>query len=409
MKNDNVSIGGISLAGLGAAALLWPAAPAWLVPVSVGGGIGLCALGWWLNHYTDLERLFLNCGLFIHTISDTILVPKKIKTIKKNNGRDYILSLPKGLSLQQFKDKEAHISQALDKHVRFDFNNGILIMSIKDTKLQKTYPFTAIHTEGALELVLGYGYDGLIKLDLAAAPSPHILIAGETNSGKSVVLRDIITQLILDKNPEELELYLIDPKRVEFSIFKKCAMVKAFVREDDEITDLLILIKCETDRRYELLERAGYTNIRAFNKKAKQKLKYMLVIVDEFADLAENRDIIDLVNYVARKARAVGVNLILSTQRPDKDVLTGKIRSNIGNVLGLKTSTRVNSEVVIGQSGLENLRGFGHSLLKCGSDLTELQSMLLSEEAAKKLIKHTFVEKSVRQGKARGYIDGYQK
>jgi S-DNA-T family DNA segregation ATPase FtsK/SpoIIIE len=402
MKDDNVSIGGIGLAGLGAAAMLWPGAPTWMLPAAVGSGVGLCVLGWWLNHYSNLERIFLNCGLYIRTISDTIIVPKKIKTIHKDYGKDYVLSLPPGLCLQQFKDKEAHISQAMDAAVSFEFANGILIMSIKEARLQKTYPFTQLRTSGPLEVVLGYSHTGPLTIDLASSPSPHLGIFGETNGGKSVILRGLITQLILDNKP--VAMHLIDPKRVEFVHFKSSSFVASYSREDGEIIDTLQTLAAETDRRYRLLESSGKVNIKEYNRK--YDMKYIFCIIDEYADLAEDKEMNNLVNYIARKARAVGIHLILACQRPDKDILDGKIKANIGNILGLKTTTQVNSRVIIDKEGLENLRGFGHGILKEGSKYTEMQSMMITTDEVKRLIKHTFVKKPVKiDQKARGYID----
>jgi S-DNA-T family DNA segregation ATPase FtsK/SpoIIIE len=401
MKDDSVGLGGMGLAGLGAAAVLWPNAPVWIAPVAVCGGAGLCVLGWYLNHYTELEKIFLNCQLYIRTTNDTIIVPRKIKTIHKNYGKDYILSLPQGLCLQQFKDKEPNISQAMDAAVNFEYNNGILIMSVKTAHLSKTYPFIQLYTEKPLEIVLGYSHTGLLTIDLSSSPSPHLGIFGETNGGKSVILRGLITQLILDNKP--VELYLIDPKRVEFSIFKKSSFVKTLAQDDNEILDTLTFLCAETDRRYKLLEKAGCVNIKEYNKK--HDMKYVLCIIDEYADLAENKDMNSLVNYIARKARAVGIHLILACQRPDKDILDGKIKANIGNILGLKTTTQVNSRVIIDKEGLENLRGFGHGILKEGSKYTEMQSMMITTDEVRKLIKHTFMIKKENHQKARGYID----
>lgn len=244
---------------------------------------------------------------------------------------------------------------------------------------------------------------------LDSSPSPHLLIAGETNSGKSVILRGIITQLILDKSSDEIELHLIDPKRVEFSIFKNSSFVKTFSRDDKEIFDTLSYIKEETDQRYMLLEKSGKVNIKGYNKIAKDKLKYLLVIIDEFADLSSGKrssDTLELVNYIARKARAVGIHLIASTQRPDKDVINGRIKANLGNVLGLKTSTLVNSMLIHDRPGLENLRGYGHGILKANGYI-EMQSMFIDEEEAKKLIKHTITKKPVisKPVMPRGYIE----
>jgi DNA segregation ATPase FtsK/SpoIIIE, S-DNA-T family len=406
MSKESLGVAGVALAGLGAASVLWPAAPAWFVPAAMAGGACACVWGFYQDHYSELDKIFLNCQLYIRTINDTIILPRRIKTIQKDNGKDIILSLPQGLCLDGFKLKEQHISQALNKSVSFDYNNGILIMTIKDAILQKSYPFSKIHTDEPLGLVLGYSRDGIVTLPLDSSPSPHLGIFGETNSGKSVILRGIITQLILDKSPDEIELHLIDPKRVEFNIFKDSSFVKSFNREDDEILGCFRII-CEiTDKRYKLMEKTNTVNIKDYNKKAKDKFKYMLVIVDEFADLSENKAIMDCIHYLGRKARAVGVHLILATQRPDKDILDGKIKANIGNILGLKTSTQVNSRVIIDKDGLENLRGFGHGILKRGSQYTEIQSMMIEPDKAKKLIKHTFVDKDPeKKEKARGYVE----
>jgi S-DNA-T family DNA segregation ATPase FtsK/SpoIIIE len=115
----------------------------------------------------------------------------------------------------------------------------------------------------------------------------------------------------------------------------------------------------------------------------------------------------NMIEYIARKARAVGIHLILSTQRPDKDILNGKIKANIGNILGLKTTTQVNSRIIIDTEGLESLRGFGHGIFKsAGGEYTEIQSMLIEPEQAKKLIKHTFEQKFAKViRKSRGYVE----
>ena len=378
--------------------------------LQIGAGIAITAYALLHKEYSPLEETFINCSLFIRGVDDRLIIPKKLKTIRKTNGKDIVLTLPKGLCLDSFKQKEQNISQAINSSVKFDYNNGVIIMSVKENHLQKTYPFTQIHTENPLEIVLGYSLDGIETLNLASTPSPHLLVAGETNAGKSVILRGIITQLIIGN--KDIDLYLIDPKRVEFSIFRRCNIVKGFAREDDEIREMLNKIAYETDNRYKKLERAGCTNIKNYNKKVKDKLKYMLVIVDEFADLADCADIIDSVHYIARKARAVGIHLILATQRPDKDILNGKIKANIGNVLGLKTSTNINSEIIIGKYGLEKLKGFGNGLLKNGSDFIEIQSMMIEEDDAEKLVKHTFVKseaKVISVEKVVNYIDGYAK
>jgi S-DNA-T family DNA segregation ATPase FtsK/SpoIIIE len=135
-------------------------------------------------------------------------------------------------------------------------------------------------------------------------------------------------------------------------------------------------------------------NIREYNKHKNGKLPYILCVVDEYADLAGNKVMAEMVNYIARKARAVGVHLILACQRPDADILNGKIKANIGNIVGLKCTTPINSRIIIDKEGLEVLRGYGHGILKCGSIYTEMQSMMIEVEEAKQLVQHTFVSKA---------------
>jgi S-DNA-T family DNA segregation ATPase FtsK/SpoIIIE len=343
-------------------------------------GVGIVIYDFYSRRSTKFDKLFKNCGLCIHADNQT-LIPFLLKTQKHETSTDYIFNLPAGMKLDHFKQKTDEVSQFLKRPVSWDYNNGVVIMKAYDEKLKTTYPFTPIHTKGDLEIVLGYSYTGLLTIDLSSSPSPHMGVFGETNGGKSVILRGLITQLKLDKKP--VDIYLIDPKRVEFKMFKK--YVKEVSRSDDEILDTLTFLKEETDRRYKVLDRADCVNIKEYGK-----LKYILCVIDEYADLAENEKMNELVNYIARKARAVGIHLILACQRPDKDILNGKIKANIGNILGLKTTTQVNSRVIIDDSGLENLRGFGHGLLKEGSKYTEMQSMMITKNEVKQLLEAVY-------------------
>jgi S-DNA-T family DNA segregation ATPase FtsK/SpoIIIE len=378
-----MGVDGLALVGLG---LFTNALAPWMgMSTTYGtfaavGGIGIVVLDFFLNHKGKLEKLFINCGLYINTSHDKLL-PRVMKVQKHATKTEYILSLPPGMELANFNLKHDAIEQNIRKPVKFEYRNGIIVMTIQKEELKTTYKFTQIPTKGDLEVVLGYCYSGPLTIDLATSPSPHMGVFGETNGGKSVILRGLITQLMLDR--KNVDIYLIDPKRVEFPMFQK--YVKEVSKSDDEIVDTLSFLKEETDRRYKLLERAGCVNIKEYGK-----LKYILCIIDEYADLAENDQMNNLVNYIARKARAVGIHLILACQRPDKDILNGKIKANIGNILGLKTTTAVNSRVIIDDDGLEKLRGFGHGLLKEGSRLTEMQSMMVTKKEVETLLEAVY-------------------
>jgi S-DNA-T family DNA segregation ATPase FtsK/SpoIIIE len=378
-----MGVDGLALVALGLftnALAPWMGVSATYGTFAAVGGAGIVILDLFLNHKSKLEKLFINCGLCINTGKEK-LVPRVMKVQKHETSTEYILSLPPGMELANFNLKRAAIEQNMRKPVKFEYRNGIIIMSVQKEELKTTYKFTQIPTKGDLEVVLGYCYSGPLTIDLASSPSPHMGVFGETNGGKSVELRGIITQLLLDKKP--VDIYLIDPKRVEFGMFEK--YVKEVSRSDEEILDTLSFLAKETDRRYKLLEKANCVNIKEYGK-----LKYVLCIIDEYADLAEDQLMNNAVNYIARKARAVGIHLILACQRPDKDILNGKIKANIGNILGLKTTTAVNSRVIIDDEGLEKLRGFGHGLLKEGSKLTEMQSMMITKKEVENLLEAVY-------------------
>ena len=177
------------------------------------------------------------CGLK-KEYNDKLYVPKVIKTVKKDGKKIYHLTLPVGLCLTDFENKREQIQQALGKDVKFEYNNKRIFMTVHDKKLLHTYPFEQKELTKDLEIVIGHTLDIIKTVDLSTSASPHMGIYGETNSGKSVILRNIITHLILNKTPEQLELHLIDLKRVELSIFKKSNMVKSFsntIEQADEV------------------------------------------------------------------------------------------------------------------------------------------------------------------------------
>jgi S-DNA-T family DNA segregation ATPase FtsK/SpoIIIE len=242
-------------------------------------------------------------------------------------------------------------------------------------------------------IIIGYNKKGeLITCDLASG-EPHMLIAGETGSGKSTTIRAIITNLILMSN---VMLHLIDLKMgAEFNVFSKSNRVASFGRTIHDANDILNNINKEVDKRYSLFFKTDVKDIIEYNNKFKfKKLGYEVLIIDEFADLQSEKESLKLLENIARKSRACGIHLILATQRPDHKVLTGNIKVNVGTVLGLKTLNSTNSNIIIDDNGLETLRGKGHGLFKRGN-ITEIQAPYIPTEGVKELIKHTYVQKAI--------------
>ncbi len=197
------------------------------------------------------------------------------------------------------------------------------------------------------------------------AKMPHLLIAGSTGSGKSVCLNGIITSLVYRRHPDEMRFILIDPKRLELSVYNGLPhMEKSVVTEMRDAEKLLGDVVLEMEERYRRLARAGVRNIDDFNIREKEKLPYLIIIVDELADLMVSglNRVESLITRLAQMARAVGIHLILATQRPSVDVITGLIKANFSTRIAFQVASKVDSRTILDANGAEKLLGRGDML-----------------------------------------------
>ncbi len=196
---------------------------------------------------------------------------------------------------------------------------------------------------------------------------PHLLIGGATNSGKSIGLASIIMSLLLRNTPKDVRLVLIDPKRVEFSLFDGVPhLMCPVVRDAKEAPAVLRALWREMDRRYDRFHQAGVRNIDSWNEKASfaDKMPYIVVVVDELADLMIQAaaEVETAICRLAQLARATGIHLVVATQRPSVDVITGTIKANISSRIGFACSSQVDSRTILDQAGAERLIGAGDML-----------------------------------------------
>ncbi len=203
-------------------------------------------------------------------------------------------------------------------------------------------------------------YADLVKM-------PHLLVAGSTNSGKSVCLNALITSLLYRATPDELKLILIDPKRVELSLFDGIPhLCHPVVRDVRMAAGIFRAAVKEMDRRYDLLAQVGARNIQSYNSKVseKEKLPYLVLVVDELADLMMQAaaEIETSICRLAQLARATGIHLVIATQRPSVDVVTGLIKANIGSRIAFAVSSQVDSRTILDMNGAERLIGRGDLL-----------------------------------------------
>jgi S-DNA-T family DNA segregation ATPase FtsK/SpoIIIE len=250
------------------------------------------------------------------------------------------------------------------------------------------------------------------------ATMPHMLIAGTTGSGKSVCLNSIIMSFLMTKRPDELKLVLVDPKMVEMSMFKDIPhLMCPVVTEMPKATAILEWATVKMDERYELLAEAGVRDIAGYNTlgwdelksrfmpaseseeaRIPKKLPYMVFVIDELADLMmTNKEVEGFIVRIAQKARAAGIHLILATQRPQANVVTGLIKSNMPCRISFKVASAMDSRIVLDQKGAELLLGQGDMLFLSprSSKLTRAQGTLVDDGEVRKVV--TFLKTVAEQ------------
>lgn len=239
-------------------------------------------------------------------------------------------------------------------------------------------------------------------VDLAAMP--HMLVAGATGAGKSVFINSLLVSLLVKRSPEQMKLILIDPKQLELALYSKLPHLIMPVITDAKMASVSLLWAVqEMERRYSILKELGVRNIEGFNEKLQRAtpdvlasinhhyenepgedytLPYVVIIVDEFADLIltkAGKEIENSICRLAAKARAAGIHLVLATQRPSVDVITGLIKSNFPTRVSFKVTTDTDSRTILNTNGAEKLLGKGDMLYKAGTNIIRVHSSYVDE------------------------------
>ncbi len=248
---------------------------------------------------------------------------------------------------------------------------------------------------GRQRLPIGVGMDVSGKPVVAdLTRMPHLLVAGATGSGKSVCINSVITSVLVTRTPDEVQLILIDPKQVEMSQYRGLPHLRLpVVTEMDKVVAALRWTVIEMERRYTRFSDVGARNIVAYNERfPSDRLVYLVVVIDELADLMMTapEDVERLICRIAQLGRAAGVHLVVATQRPSVDVVTGLIKANLPTRIAFAVSSMVDSRVILDRVGAERLLGRGDALYQAGDEMNprRVQGAFASDDEIEAVVNH---------------------
>lgn len=236
--------------------------------------------------------------------------------------------------------------------------------------------------DGEIPIALGVSSAGEpIIRDLAAMP--HLLVAGTTGSGKSVFLNSLITTILSTRRPDECVFYMVDPKRVDLSIFGGLPhLVDRIATHEGAAVQLIKTAVALMERRYEILAKRGCRNIKQHNEQYDEKMERIVMVIDEFASLMYQYKKIDIsIAQLAAEGRAAGIHLVVATQRPSVDVITGVIKANFDKRIAFRCATKVDSGVILDrQAGAEQLLGHGDGLFMDERGIHRIHGPFIADE-----------------------------
>ena len=246
------------------------------------------------------------------------------------------------------------------------------------------------NTSLKIPICIGKDISGNIEV-IDLSKTPHLLVAGTTGSGKSVFINTLLASVLYKFSPKELRLILIDPKMLELSVYNDIAhLLTPVVTEPKKAIIALKWVCKEMERRYSLMNEENTRSLEGYNQKSLEKLPYIIVFIDEMADLmmTAGKEVEHYVQRLAQMARACGIHLVMATQRPSVDVITGTIKANFPSRISFQVASKYDSRTVLGEIGAEQLLGNGDMLMtKNGGNIIRYQSAFISDNEVNKLIK----------------------
>jgi S-DNA-T family DNA segregation ATPase FtsK/SpoIIIE len=327
-------------------------------------------------------------GTIYKTIgSDDKKIFPKIHSVRtREHSTEFVFTLPTGLDPALLKKNYYAFQQVFGERIKLEGEFKKFVLNIYQKGADKVLKYNAVEIselvkEFKLGIICGKERTGeYVAFDLLK--QPHILIAGETGSGKSTQLRSILTTMILNKKPSELQLYLGDCKKSEFHIFRKVDHVQCVLSNGKEIAKMLKHIKKELDERSDLTETFEVSHVD--DLPAEHKRPYIVVCIDEFVMLRKDETVMDILTEIVAIGRTLGVFAILSMQRPNAQVLDTTIRANLTVSMGFKLRDKIEARIV-NTPGADQIDVAGRFIMN-SDKLYDLQAPYLELEDAKKLL-----------------------
>ena len=355
-------------------------------------------------NFVDKEELEANKNRIIKVLNDFGVQIRSIRATVGPTITLYEITPAQGVRISKIKNLEDDIALSLAaigiRIIAPMPGKGTIGIEVPNAKPSIVSMFSILNSrkfqESTMELPIALGKtitNDVYMVDLAKIP--HLLVAGATGQGKSVGLNAIITSLLYKKHPNDLKIVLVDPKKVEFSIYAPIAkpFMAAVEENDDEpiITDVQKVVKtlkglCVLmDNRYDMLKAAGARNIKEYNSKflnhqlnpeeGHEFMPYIVVIIDEFGDLilTAGKEIEMPITRIAQLARAVGIHMIIATQRPTTSIITGNIKANFPGRIAFRVGAMMDSRIILDRPGAQQLVGRGDMLYLNGGEPTRVQ------------------------------------
>jgi DNA segregation ATPase FtsK/SpoIIIE, S-DNA-T family len=345
-----------------------------------------------------LIKAFRSAGIYLGDKEKPIF-PKIHSVVIEDKYTEYVFTLPTGLDPKLIKKNEFAFQQVFGETIQMEGEIKKFVLTVYKKVKSGTLAFDSsemieLASPHRLGIICGKDRTGkYITFDLLK--QPHILIAGETGSGKSTQLRSILTTMIMSKKASELELYLGDCKKSEFHIFRKVEHVKCVLSDGKQIAKMLNHIKKELKERSDLTEIYEVSHVDDLPEEHQRP--YIVVCIDEFVMLRKDEIVMDILTEIVAIGRTLGVFAILSMQRPNSQVLDTTIRANLTVSMGFKLRDKIEARIV-NTPGAEKIKEPGRFIMN-SDDAYDLQAPYLELNKAKKLLNPFYVNKNAKEVK----------